>query len=923
MTPERWQQIEELFDSALERHPHERAAYLDEACRGDESLRQELESLIANQEFAGKSIEAAIELAVRELAPGSDTPDVMQRIGPYKIIRRHGHGGMGSVYLAVRDDDQYKKRVAIKVIKRGMDTEDILRRFRNERQILASLDHANIARLYDGGMTEDGRPYFVMEYVEGTPLVDYSDAHRLSTSERLELFRAVCSAVHYAHQNLIVHRDLKPGNILVTEEGVAKLLDFGIAKLLNPELSAQTFAPTKTQMRLMTPDYASPEQVRGETITTASDIYSLGVLLYELLTGHRPYHIKSSTPQEIIRAVCEQEPEKPSTAISRTEEVAGPDGKARITLTPERVSQAHETQPDKLRRQLVGDLDNIVLMAMRKEARRRYGSVEQLSEDIRRHLLGLPVIARKDTFGYRTGKFIKRHKAGVAAAALLVVTLFAGLAGILWQASVARAQRAVAERRFNDVRELANSFLFEFHDAIETLPGSTPARELLVSRALRYLDRLSQEAGHDASLQSELATAYQKVGNVQGNPYFANLGDTAGALESYRKALALRQALFAANPSNAQIRYQLATSHYDMSEMLLETGDTAGALVSIRQAVAIFEELLAQDPANTDVANRVGGSYTKIGNLLAQTGDVAGALESHRKTVEIDEALLAADPMDAKRRRNLSVSLLNSGRLLAATGDMGGALESYRRALEIQQALSAGDPTNAKIRRELALVQNDFASALAATGDTTAALQSCRQSVVIQEALLATDPKNAQVLGDLTLSYDNVGDLLVKTGDMRGAMENYRKSLAIRDEESKKHPTYADARRYLAISHDNVGNLLARTGDTRGAIERYRAALTLRERLAAEDSTNVKHRRDLAKSLSKLGEACTILASNKQSGAGEQKESLRQARLWYQRSLEAWLYLRERTPLSASDAGEPDRIAGEIAKCDSALKASN
>ncbi len=334
-------------------------------------------------------------------------PAVGIRVGPYEVLRELGRGGMGVVYLAARADEQFRKRVAIKVIKTGPDEEGVIRRFRRERQILASLDHPNVARLLDGGATGDGRPYFVMEYIEGHPLHEYCDRHRLSIVDRLKVFQQVCSAVAYAHRNLIVHRDLKPSNIIVTADGIPRLLDFGIAKLLNPELSAET--PTVTGLAL-TPEYASPEQARGDVVTTASDVYSLGVLLYELLTGHRPYRLKTRLPMEVLKAVCEQEPERPSTIVRQAEDTT--DGSRAVVITPEGVSRARDLTPDRLGRRLRGDLDNIVLMALRKEPLRRYASAEALSEDLRRYLEGLPVKARKGTSAYRAGKYVKRHAVG-------------------------------------------------------------------------------------------------------------------------------------------------------------------------------------------------------------------------------------------------------------------------------------------------------------------------------------------------------------------------------------------------------------------------------------------------------------------------------------------------------------------------------
>jgi len=426
------------LQAALDTAPADRALLLDQACAGDSSLRAEVESLLVYDERAEGLLETpAIGSTAMMRSEGEAAPMEGRLVGPYKIIRRIGHGGMGTVYLAARADDQYNKRVAIKLVRRGMDTEFIVSRFRHERQILASLDHPNIAKLFDGGTTEDGLPYFVMEYIEGLTIDQYCDANRLPTVERLKLFRAICSAVHYAHQNLVVHRDIKPSNILVTSDGVPKLLDFGIAKLLNPELYAQTIVPTAIQLRLMTPDYASPEQVRGQSITTASDTYSLGVLLYELLTGHRPYRLMSSLPQEIERIICEQEPDKPSTAINRTVDTVSADGTSRVSLSPEIVSQTREGQPEKLRRKLAGDLDNIILMAMRKEPRRRYASVEQFSDDIRRHLEGLPVLARKDAFTYRAGKFIQRNKVALVVSLMIAVLIASSIIAIINQSSKA------------------------------------------------------------------------------------------------------------------------------------------------------------------------------------------------------------------------------------------------------------------------------------------------------------------------------------------------------------------------------------------------------------------------------------------------------------------------------------------------------
>ncbi len=522
---------------------------------------------------------------------GHIVPDIRtnQQVGPYRLIREIGRGGMGTVYLAMRSDDVFQKRVAIKILKRGTDTDAIVQRFRNERQILASLEHPNIASLLDGGTTADGLPYFAMEYVEGQNILDYCELGQLDTTARIELFRKVCGAVQYAHQNLIIHRDIKPANVLVSSDGTPKLLDFGIAKLLNPELGGDAFAQTLAGPQLMTPEYASPEQVRGEPVTTATDIYSLGVLLYELLTGRRPYQLTSRVPSEIARVVCNSVPVRPSTVVTQGPAEEGVGGSAGTGLAPmsDNIAtrgRARTSEIERLRKRLSGDLDNIVLKALSKEAPRRYASVDQFAEDLRRHLAGLPVSARKDTLSYRAGKFLQRNRAAVAAGALILVALIAGIIGTTWQAQVARRERVRAEQRFDDVRRLANTSLFELHDAIRDLPGSTPARQLLVTNGLQYLDKLARDAGDRPDLQRELAGAYVKVGDVQGRPFNPNLGDTAGALASYKKATGIYEGLSGANTKDAAFQREMATAYLRLSEVLSATGATNDALSYARKA---------------------------------------------------------------------------------------------------------------------------------------------------------------------------------------------------------------------------------------------------------------------------------------------------------------------------------------------------
>ncbi|MBL8169118.1 MAG: protein kinase [Acidobacteria bacterium] len=449
MTPERWKQIDELFDQVLDLAPAERAAFLRVNCADDAELRREVAALLAAHEQAGEFIEEPPHESVQEVLDKTDTL-IGKHIGPYQIQREIGRGGMGVVYLAVRADEEYRQQVAIKLVWSGPQNAELLRRFRRERQILANLDHPNIARLLDGGRTEQGWPYLVMEYIEGVRITQYCDERKLSISERLHLFRDVCAAVQYAHQNLVIHRDLKPSNILVTRQGTVKLLDFGIAKLLTTDVQQPTElsdgSPFTTKMHLMTPEYASPEQIRGESVTTASDVYSLGLILYELLSGHYPYRLKSRALPDVIAAICGEDPESPSTAVNRIVTRSSGGTKTQPNITPESVSQTREGRPEKLRGRLRGDLDSIVLTALSKDLQQRYLTVEQLSEDIRRHLEGKAVFARQHTRLYRAGKFIQQYKRGVAMTALLLLTLIGGIITTVWQMRVAREQ-ARANRR--------------------------------------------------------------------------------------------------------------------------------------------------------------------------------------------------------------------------------------------------------------------------------------------------------------------------------------------------------------------------------------------------------------------------------------------------------------------------------------------
>jgi non-specific serine/threonine protein kinase/serine/threonine-protein kinase len=918
MTPETWQQIKTIFHAALELDPARRAPYLREACAGDPLLRAQVESLVESHEQAGDFIAepAFVGARLASGAEGGAESLVGRRIGAYEIARELGRGGMGAVYLGVRADAQFDQRVAIKIVKRGTDTDFVLRRFSRERRTLAALDHPNIGKLLDGGATEDGLPYFVMEYIEGLSLNAYCDERRLSITERLKLFREVCSAVSYAHQNLIVHRDLKPSNILVTRDGTPKLLDFGIAKLLDPALAEQTVERTATFMRLMTPEYASPEQVRGLPITTASDVYSLGVLLYELLTGHRPYRLKGRAPEEVERAVCEQEPERPSTAVSRVEESpAGGQTEARSVLSPETVADTRDTEPVRLRRRLAGDLDTIILKALRKEPQRRYASAEQLSEDIRRHLEGLPVTARRDTFAYRTSKFIRRYRAGVAAAALVLLTLLAGAGATAWEAHRARVERARAERRFDDVRRLANSFLFEFHDAIKDLPGSTSARELVVKRALEYLDSLARESTGDASLKDELGVAYRKVGDVQGQYNDASLGDTGAALESYRKAVALHEKLYQSETSNTEYADQLTTDYGRLSQALAATGKTSDALGCANRALEISRAISAARPDDLKLRAGLGRAYYDLGELYADTGDAAHAVEVHRQGLAVRELLPAlTPPSDWRTRHSLATSYNAIGRALNTLGDKTNALAYLQKALEIDDELARADPDNAFFWRVLAAHDDHIFETLKDV-EPGKALEYKRQGVALSERLLAADPQDAAARYSTALGYKKLGKACLKTGDAGQALGYFNRALALYGKAAAGDPNNVEILYSMAEVHAGIGNANLQRGETARSLESYRAALSILEPLREKAATKLVFNSILADTYRRVGDLYRQLAGRERG-----RSRWREARSWYERSATVYARMRDSNMLQDKDdvaaAEEANRAIGS---CDAAL----
>ena len=766
MNTARWEQVKSVLGDALERADAvERASFLAQACAGDTSLRREVESLL--QHSSDRLDVCAEELSVSGHEAATSTAG--RRVGAYEIVRELGRGGMGAVYLATRADREFQKEVAIKILKRGTDTDEVLSRFRAEREILARLEHPNIARLLDGGTTDDGLPYFVMEYVAGARITDYCFANSLSVPDRLKLFLKVCGAVQFAHQNLIVHRDLKPANILITAEGEPKLLDFGIAKLLDP--AGATIEVTAVERQRLTPAYASPEQVRGEPITTVSDVYAMGALLYELLAGAPPHRFATANPSptELLRVIGDVSPTRPS-AIA-----------ASVPNRP-RVSS---------------DLDRIVLKALRKERAARYPGVGSFADDINRFLKGQPVRARRATFGYRARKFVIRNKAWVGAATVAFAIFLGGVGMIVSNARRAESEARRAQRHFEDVRQLAGSFVFEFDDAIAGLPGATAARQLVVNRALEYLDKLAREAFGDRTLQLELAEAYLKVGDVQGRPYTANLGDSAGALRSYAKAGEIAGMWMPSekNSPRHEARSIVSRAYVDLAAVQARAGDLAEATASNSRALAILNELLADAPEQAPQWHQlIASCHLGLGDAIQagnhQRGDLEAyraALRHYRDALPGSEQLVAAHPESVEDLRRLGKVCSRIAGILAELGSrtaddavLDESLHFHARRLELDEKAARLDPNNWRLQRNIAdgLIAMSYARVLAMR-DLPLALQDCARALGIEEPLAAADRQNREAQQDLSYAQYVTGRVYQAQGDRAAAAAHYRRSIRI------------------------------------------------------------------------------------------------------------------------------------------------
>lgn len=798
MTSERWKQVDQLVQSALELDPAEWKSYLDRECGDDAEVRSEIESLLSHREQAVDFIETPAvahadglfedDHSETNVAPGN------RLIGRYRIIETLGHGGMGAVYLAERADQQFEKKVALKILKRGLEAEELVRRFRTERQILANLDHPNIARLIDGGATEDQLPYLVMEYVDGLPIDQYCNEHKLTTPERLKLFRKVCAAVQYAHASLVVHRDLKPSNIIVTEDGTPKLLDFGIAKLLAPD----GFGTTQTFFRAMTPDYASPEQVAGAKITTASDIYSLGVVLYELLAGARPYKLKTESLEELSRAICDTEPEKPSEAGKelRAKSQGQRADNLDLPLTPDPEQEANQKSKIQNLKLLRGDLDNIILMAMRKEPELRYGSVQQLSEDIQRHLDGLPVAAHKPTLRYRAAKFVRRNKIAVAAACVVLVAVVAGVIGIAWQARVARAERdrarleAAKAARINEFLQNVLNF------SNPTWTSSNPARNRKAT---------IDEAVDDAAkrLETELAGEPEIQAEVQ-----LTLGRTYHGQSRYDEAeKQFRSSIERFSRTVGEEHSKTLQAMLGLADTFLLEGKYAEADPLYRKVIPGFERIVSGDASQT---KWLAAAFNDLGVLLNYQGKPAEAEPLLRRSLDYAPKLSGHD------RSVVPIAMGNLAGVLRNRGELEAALSLYREARAEFRRLSITPGL------EEATLLNNIGSVLKLRGDLSQAEASLNES---RDLYLRTIGEEHQYS---VYPLIQLADIYYLRGDYARAREAAARALEI---QTKLFPKgHVD----IALSKNVLGKIMTMTSEARKGEAVLREALQMRQQTLKE-----------------------------------------------------------------------------------------
>ncbi|HBB97510.1 MAG TPA: hypothetical protein DC054_19180 [Blastocatellia bacterium] len=824
LQPGQWQRLNEVFAAALEVAPEKQGELLQHACNGDERLQREAEAMLRaarqadSRGFLRSDVfaDGARVLVANEIPPGTV-------IGPYRVVREVGRGGMGAVYLARREG--FHQQVALKIVKRGMDTDAIVRRFVLERDVLASLNHPNIARLLDGGTT-DGLPFIVMEYVEGETITEFCDQKRLTINERLGLFRKVCAAVVYAHQNLVVHRDIKPSNILIASDGEPKLLDFGIAKLLSPDAFGDTIEATATGANLLTPEYAAPEQIRGERITTASDVYSLGVLLYELLCGHRPFSFKNSQANEVLQIISERQPAAPSTAALAREEIELSKNGTKW-IVADTVAELRSDKPARLQRKLSGDLDNIVLTALRKEPGRRYSSVLQFSEDVRRHLEGLPVVARRATLSYRASKFIERNRVATVFATLALAAILAGLSIAVWQAVVARQQSTRAEQRSAEIRRLTNTLLKDLATQVGVLPGSDPAHENLYKVSIEYLNGLAQET-NDPAVLKQLSEGYILLGKQFG---YEN-GKPEEVRANLLRGLEISRRLVADSPKDMGAKRLLAMNLVEYDFFCAK--EPAEKLNLNQERTRLWEELVAAAPNDGDNYAELASSYSTLVylfNLYERPEEAANYSWLVQQTRAREIQLLDKSPATNHERDLLSLAYMNYAQDLK---DPQTAEDYYQRALAVAEALVAEHPDYRLGWVRLAAANRETAEVRYDQGDYQTALDHFRTCLrVVREGTAKL--MDAQLRGAEPVYMLRVADTLHRTGHIEEALRMMHDAATVNNQINDFGGSALSIASRNAKFLSSTGDVYAVFGQRDKALASYREAERLWKKVAASE----------------------------------------------------------------------------------------
>lgn len=902
---ERWAEVETLFQQATDIPAGAaRDRFLDERCGADAWLRAEVLSLLQFDTREESPLldalhaSAASTLISEDLVPG-------RMVGAWRIERELGRGGMAVVYLAARADGEFRKQVAIKVIKRGMDTTSIIERLRRERRILAALEHPSIARLVDGGTLPDGRPWIAMEYVDGVPIDRYCDCHSLGIDERCRLLDKVFDAVAAAHRNLVIHRDLKPGNILVTGDGNPKLLDFGIARLLDAGSEETADGPlTLGSPQPLTPQYASPEQMRGEPVGTATDVYSLGVVVYELLAGARPAHDREKA--QPIRA-------------SAAALVAGKDRQWSKRLT--------------------GDIDAILQMALRPEPDRRYLSVEQMQADLRRHLAGMPVVARNETWPYRCAKFFARHRVAAPVAAIVALAAIAAVIAIVRAERDAQAQRAKAEQRLGQMVELANSELFNIHDSIEHLPGALDARRQVVESTLQYLDRLNAESGGDPRVLETLASAYTRVAKLQGSPMQPNLGDQKGAEQSYLKAAAIFDTLARHGPESAELRLRDAEFRDEYGKLIYETGraeagvtqyergiaqveavlrldphnftarkdkallqydeaeaflnrDTARVIRTDEQLFPAYDQMLRERPGDPDLLLNLAAVRNQAGNALQYQDRFSEAIESFRKAAELCEQIYALHPQDIQIQREMMMTWGHLGDntgspMFLSLGDFRTGAMWYEKAVAMARKMAVADSADREARNDEGTALVRLAAAQQAAGQTRAAIETFRQSEALLTPLFNASPRSMTLKQRFAAVHLYRARAYRDLNDTPHEIEDLRKALKACSPDIRNHSSLS-CPHIVWLGEDALAVALAKTGDIEGATRE--AAKVLEEVRHPDNPNDATLPAYLARALAANG-AVHLLAATHRTGEQRTRER-RAAAGYYRQALAHW----NRTP---------------------------